>query len=69
MVSVDGMLFAIGGGDGTNSLQSVEYYCPVKDEWTLTCPLSIERLGLSAISIPYAYHEYFGYSFTYMGNH
>ena len=35
VVSHNGLLFVIGGDDGSSNLGSVEYYNPKTDTWTL----------------------------------
>ena len=45
MTSCRGRIFAVGGTDNWNCLNSVEYYDPKKNVWELFTPLSIARRG------------------------
>ena len=41
-----GYLYAIGGSDGQNPLNSVERYDPQKNTWTVMAPMSTRRKHL-----------------------
>lgn len=43
--AVNGLLFAIGGTDLWNTLNTVEVYQPEKDEWVIGSYLNITRRG------------------------
>jgi hypothetical protein len=52
LVNLNGTLFAIGGGGGSEGdsvrLSSVELFDDVKQTWKLTTPLIRERFGFAA---------------------
>ena len=48
LVSDGTHLLAIGGNDGSGSLNSVEEYCPETDEWSNKKPASLRRSQLGA---------------------
>ena len=35
VASLNGLLYVVGGDDGSSNLHSVEYYNPATDTWTL----------------------------------
>jgi len=35
VVAHDGLLYVVGGDDGTSNLASVEVYCPDSDSWRI----------------------------------
>jgi hypothetical protein len=43
---VNGVLYAVGGQNGSGSLTTVEAYDPVTDSWTVKAPLPAPREGL-----------------------
>lgn len=54
MVEADGLLYAIGGNDGSSSLNTVERYEPQLNKWTLICPMMLRRssVGAAALQCP-----------------
>lgn len=55
VVAMDGLLYVVGGDDGSSNLASVEVYCPKTDTWTmLPSGMSIGRsyAGVSIIDKP-----------------
>ena len=48
LVSNDSRLFAIGGNDGSGSLNSVEEYFPEDDEWKTKKATSLRRSHVGA---------------------
>lgn len=46
VATVDGYIYAIGGGHGNICHTSVERYDPKQDEWTTVMPLNIPRMGI-----------------------
>lgn len=45
------LLFAIGGFDGKQRLNSVECYHPENDEWTMVSPMKCSRSGAGVASL------------------
>ncbi len=45
-------LFAIGGHDGKNYLQTAEVYCPRTDMWTKVKSMHTSRAGAGVVSCP-----------------
>ena len=35
VIAVDGLLYVVGGDDGSSNLSSVEVYCPKTDAWSM----------------------------------
>jgi len=55
VVAYEGLLYVVGGDDGSSNLSSVEFYNPKSDTWTiLTSSLTIGRsyAGLAVIDTP-----------------
>ena len=55
VVAYDGLLYVVGGDDGSSNLSSVECYNPKSDTWTmLSSSLNIGRsyAGVSVIDRP-----------------
>ena len=45
LVSMAGLLYAVGGFDGTHRLSSSECYAPDRDEWTPMASMNTVRSG------------------------
>jgi kelch-like protein 17 (actinfilin) len=48
VVEIDGLLYALGGNDGSSSLNSVERYDPKLNRWTLTTSMLTRRSSVGA---------------------
>ena len=51
MLYFQGHLYAIGGNDGTASLESCERYDPHLDKWTVIAPMNKRRAGSGVTEI------------------
>lgn len=49
MVQINGLLYAMGGNDGSNSLNIVECYSPAVNKWTVATSMNLRRSGLGAV--------------------
>lgn len=47
----NGLVYAIGGFDGTNRLSTVERYNPKKNQWTIISPMIVPRSDASACTL------------------
>ena len=45
VAGLGGYLYAVGGNDGTASLQSVERYNPHTNKWSAVAPMNRKRAG------------------------
>ena len=45
MCALDGFVYAIGGAESWNCLNTVERYDPRTDAWTLIAPMNVARRG------------------------
>ncbi len=57
MVALDGYLYAIGGNDGSSSLNSVERYNPGINEWVVVSSMTMRRSSVAAAVLHMAKHE------------
>jgi kelch-like protein 17 (actinfilin) len=48
VVEADGMLYALGGNDGSASLNSMERYDPKMNKWVLVTAMSARRSSVGA---------------------
>lgn len=48
MVQVNGLLYTLGGNDGSNSLNTVECYDPLKNKWSLMKSMILRRSSVGA---------------------
>lgn len=48
MVEIEGSLYALGGNDGSSSLNSVERYDPKLNKWTLVTSMLTRRSSVGA---------------------
>ena len=46
---IDGMLFAVGGNDGSSSLNSTEKYDPETNKWTPVVSMSTRRSSVGVV--------------------
>jgi N-acetylneuraminic acid mutarotase len=53
-VAMDGYLYAIGGYDGTTSLNTVERYNPKTNKWMLIAPMAVRRSAVGATCVEVA---------------
>ena len=44
---LDNCLYAVGGNDGSSSLDSCEKYCPFTDKWSLVASMKSRRQELN----------------------
>ena len=49
---VNRLLYAVGGYDGNNRLDSVECFHPENDEWTIVAPMNARRSGAGLYNFP-----------------
>jgi N-acetylneuraminic acid mutarotase len=49
--AVNGLLYAVGGDNGTTVLATLEVYDPSTDTWTTKAPMPTARTGLSAAAV------------------
>ncbi|XP_037091200.1 kelch-like ECH-associated protein 1B [Pollicipes pollicipes] len=61
---LDGYLYAVGGSNGQQFLNSVERYCPDKEFWTLMQPMSTPRMGLGVAMVNRLLYAVGGYDGT-----
>ena len=45
VVTIDGLIYAVGGGNGSTCHTSVERYNPELDKWTSVASMNIPRMG------------------------
>jgi N-acetylneuraminic acid mutarotase len=63
-----GRIYAIGGDNGNNSLNTVEEYDPQQDSWTVKSPMPTSRMGLGANSVNGRIYAIGGYDgLTFLG--
>lgn len=48
VVEVDGFLYAVGGNDGSSSLNSVERYDPKTNKWTIVSSMVTRRSSVGS---------------------
>lgn len=48
MVEIDNFLYALGGNDGSSSLNSVEKYDPLKNVWSNVNSMATRRSSIGA---------------------
>lgn len=48
MVAIEGCIYALGGNDGSSSLNSVEKYDPVSNKWTVVSSMATRRSSVGA---------------------
>ena len=48
MIEAEGLLYAIGGNDGSSSLNTVENYDPLANKWTLVTSMMLRRSSVGA---------------------
>jgi len=48
VVEAEGLLYAIGGNDGSSSLNTVENYDPLSNKWTLVTSMMLRRSSVGA---------------------
>lgn len=48
VVAIDGSIYALGGNDGSSSLNSVEKYDPKINKWTVVSQMAIRRSSVGA---------------------
>lgn len=58
------LLYAIGGFDGSNRLNSVECYHPENDEWTMVSPMKCSRSGAGVANLGQYIYVVGGYDGT-----
>ncbi|XP_029341664.1 kelch-like protein 2 [Acyrthosiphon pisum] len=52
VVALNGLLYVVGGYDGTSSLNSVEFYNPRTNTWTMvTVPMKDARTSARVVAI------------------
>ena len=44
---IDGLIYAVGGANGSNCHNSVERYYPKEDRWECVSPMKTQRVGLT----------------------
>ncbi|CAL4103866.1 unnamed protein product, partial [Meganyctiphanes norvegica] len=59
---LDGMLYAVGGSNGTNFLNSVERYDPEEDTWILVNPMAKARMGVGVAVVNRLMYAVGGYN-------
>lgn len=47
-MQADGYLYAIGGNDGSSSLNTVERYEPANNKWSFVCSMLMRRSSVGA---------------------
>ncbi len=54
VIEAEGLLYAIGGNDGSSSLNTVENYDPLSNKWTLITSMMLRRssVGAAALECP-----------------
>lgn len=48
MVAIDGFIYAIGGNDGSSSLNAVEQYDPRINKWIIVSSMNTRRSSVGA---------------------
>lgn len=48
MVAIDGFIYAIGGNDGSSSLNAVEQYDPRTNKWIIVSSMNTRRSSVGA---------------------
>lgn len=48
LVEMNGLLYALGGNDGSNSLSTVEIYDPTSNKWTGAKSMTLKRSSVGA---------------------
>lgn len=48
VIDVDGFMYALGGNDGSSSLNSVEKYDPQLNKWTIVASMGTRRSSVGA---------------------
>lgn len=48
VVAIDDFIYAIGGNDGSSSLNAVEQYDPKTNKWVVVCSMSTRRSSVGA---------------------
>ena len=43
LAALNGKLYAAGGYDSLNFLNTVERYCPIEDKWEFVAPMNFKR--------------------------
>lgn len=51
VVELNGKIYAMGGHDGIQRLNSVERYDPMTNQWTMLAPLSTDRSDASCTAL------------------
>lgn len=46
---IDGLIYAVGGANGSNCHNSVERYYPKEDRWECVSPMRTQRVGLTCV--------------------
>ena len=52
VAALGGCLFAVGGHNGKNYLNTVECYCPASDAWVEISPMKTSRAGAGVVTCP-----------------
>lgn len=48
---IDGLIYAVGGANGSNCHNSVERYYPKEDRWEFVSPMKTQRVGLTCVAV------------------
>jgi len=58
VIEADGYLYAIGGNDGSSSLNTVERYDPLSNKWSIVNSMMLRRssVGAAALECPNLEH-------------
>jgi len=57
VVALDGLLYVIGGNDGSTDLDSVEIYNPITNTWTMiTASMNVARANAGVVAIDRPQH-------------
>lgn len=51
VAELNGFIYAIGGYDGHNRLNTVERYNPKTNQWTIITPMNMQRSDASACTL------------------
>lgn len=51
VAELNGLIYAIGGYDGHNRLNTVERYNPKTNQWTVISPMNMQRSDASACTL------------------
>ena len=57
VVVLDGCIYAIGGNDGSTSLNSMERYNPKPNKWMLVAPMTMRRSSVAVAVLDMAKHK------------